>query len=110
MHVGQNRVDRWLLSGDPFPSFGVRGDTLELDDYDGNRCLRTVRRIGAANGYLYLAAPEEGGSLERRHGDADDPFRWELASAENLRERRALALDLSPSGEMRWRRTNIAHG
>ena len=25
MHVGKNRVDRWLLSGDPFPSFGVRG-------------------------------------------------------------------------------------
>lgn len=25
MHIGQDRVDRWLLSGDLFPSFGVGG-------------------------------------------------------------------------------------
>ena len=86
-----------------------RGDMLELDDDDGNRCLRTVRRIGASNGYLYLAAPVEGGSLQARHADAGDAFRWDLASAENLRQRRARALDISPSGTRRWRRSNVGN-
>ncbi|MCB1424381.1 MAG: HNH endonuclease domain-containing protein [Zhengella sp.] len=86
------------------------GDMLELDGPEpesGKRVLRTVRRLANAKGRLYLAAPRDGGSLTSRHADRDDPFRWELVTAESLRKRNARALDVSPAGEVRPRRSNV---
>ena len=69
--------------------------------------LRTVRRLANAKGRLYLAAPQEGGSLAARHADPDDPFRWELVTAEGLRRLNARALDVTPAGRVRPRRSNV---
>ncbi|MFP1630828.1 HNH endonuclease domain-containing protein [Zhengella sp. ZM62] len=82
------------------------GDLLEIDGESG-RSLRTVRRLANAKGRLYLAAPEEGGSLAGRHADPDDPFRWELVTAEGLRRLNARALDVTPAGLVRQRRSNV---
>ena len=82
------------------------GDLLQIDGKSG-RSLRTVRRLANAKGRLYLAAPQEGGSLAARHADPDDPFRWELVTAEGLRRLNARALDVTPAGRVRPRRSNV---
>lgn len=83
------------------------GDLVEIDSPRG-RSIRTVRRLANAKGRLYLAAPEEGGSLAARHTDPEDPFRWELVTAEGLRRLNARALDVTPAGMIRPRRSNVA--
>ncbi|WP_165784455.1 HNH endonuclease domain-containing protein [Zhengella mangrovi] len=84
------------------------GDLIELDGPEGERVWRTVRQLSAAKARIHLAAPEEGGTLARRHADPDDPFRWELVTAEGLRRAGARALDVTPAGLVRPRRSNLS--
>lgn len=84
------------------------GDALEIDGDGGTRTIKIVHRLCASNGYLYLAAPHEGGSLATRHAKRDDPFRWDMVSAEGLRFRRARAVEMRLTGECVPRRSNVA--
>jgi CRISPR-associated endonuclease Csn1 len=63
-----------------------KGDLVEIED-SGERRIKRVVRINPSGGRLYLAAHDEGGELAKRHDDADDPFRWDLASISRLKER-----------------------
>jgi CRISPR-associated endonuclease Csn1 len=52
-----------------------KGDLLKLE-YQGREQVMRVVRLEAKNGRLRLAAHHEGGDLQKRHDDRDDPFRW----------------------------------
>ena len=83
------------------------GDALEIDDEHGARTIRIVHRLCASNGYIYLAAPHEGGPLATRHAKPDDPFRWDMVNAEGLRRRGARAVEMRLTGECVPRRSNV---
>jgi CRISPR-associated endonuclease Csn1 len=74
-----------------------KGDMVELED-NGVRRIKRVVRINPAGGRLYLAAHDEGGELAKRHDDADDPFRWDLASISRLKARGCEAARLDVLG------------
>nr|WP_314435337.1 type II CRISPR RNA-guided endonuclease Cas9 [uncultured Brevundimonas sp.] len=75
-----------------------KGDLVEIED-NGERRIKRVVRINPSGGRLYLAAHDEGGELAKRHDDADDAFRWDLASISKLKERGCLPCRLSPLGK-----------
>lgn len=83
------------------------GDALELDCGDA-RAVRIVKRITGR--YLYLAAPHDAGSLQKRHADAGDRFRWDMASAAHLRARQVVHLRVTALGDMFRRPSNIDTG
>jgi CRISPR-associated endonuclease Csn1 len=48
-----------------------KGDTIEVEDADGVRRIKTVHRLSPSNGVLYLAPHNEGGALAKRHDDKE---------------------------------------
>lgn len=75
-----------------------KGDLVEVED-NGERRIKRVVRINPSGGRLYLAAHDEGGELAKRHDDADDPFRWDLASISKLKERGCRIVILSAASQ-----------
>ncbi len=84
-----------------------KGDAVEVLDDDGVRRVKIVVRIEPSAGRMRLAAHNEGGDLQKRHDDRDDPFRWDLASISRLKERGCVAVRVDESGVLRRRRANV---
>ncbi len=61
-----------------------KGDLIGLD-YKGLRTIMVVHRLDAAAGRFKLAPHNETGNLDERHNDANDPFRWLMASYNTLK-------------------------
>lgn len=76
-----------------------KGDMLELED-DGERRIKRVVRINPSERRLYLAGHDDGGELAKRHADATDPFRWDLASVSKLKDRRCRLVTLNALGQI----------
>jgi CRISPR-associated endonuclease Csn1 len=83
-----------------------KGDTVQLFDGQGKNEVKKVFRLGEKANLLYLAATHEGGELQKRHDDKDDPFRWDFANIAKLKERRARRVRFTATGRMK----TIAHG
>ena len=64
-------------------------DTIELDDAEGRRQIYRVIQLEPSNKRLLLALHYEGGALQGRNNDKDDPFRWDYAVMSTLQKRRA---------------------
>lgn len=60
-----------------------KGDLLKLDDEQ----IMRVYSLWAA--LFFLAPHHESGSLQKRHGDKDDPFRWMMISFSKLKDKKA---------------------
>ncbi len=84
-----------------------KGDTVEIDDSDGMRRTKTVHRIEISANRIRLAAVHEGGKLQDRHADKDDPFEWDFATISKLKERNCLAVRVDEIGQARALRTNL---
>src|ERR1700741_5446240 len=56
-----------------------KGDLIALHENDRSRIM-VVHRLDAAARRFKLAAHNESGNLDQRHGDPADPFRWLMAS------------------------------
>ncbi len=83
-----------------------KGDTVQLFDADGENRVKKVYRIGMAANVLYLAGVNEGGVLQKRHDDPDDPFRWDFANFGKLKERKARRVRFTSAGRLK----TVPHG
>jgi len=84
-----------------------KGDLVEVLDADGERRIKVVHRIEISANRIRLAAHNEGGKLQERHADADDRFRWDLATIPLLKERDCRAMRVGPTGTIRPKASNV---
>ncbi len=75
-----------------------KGDLVEIDDRDGVRRVKRVVRLAPSNNLVYLAGHNEGGDLQKRHDDADDPFRWDFANIGGMAARNARKVKINEIG------------
>ena len=61
-----------------------KGDLIEVD-HNGTRTIMRVYRLETSNNRVRLAGNTEAGSLDKRHTNPDDPFRWFMPSYSALK-------------------------
>ncbi|MBR9651937.1 type II CRISPR RNA-guided endonuclease Cas9 [Thalassovita aquimarina] len=91
-----------------------KGDTVQLFDWDdeegsiiaGSNTIKRVVRLAPGNNRIYLCGLNDAGTLQKRHDDSDDDFRWDLAGFEKLRLRRARRVRIDELGRVH----TIPHG
>jgi CRISPR-associated endonuclease Csn1 len=76
-----------------------KGDLVEIDDKDGVRRVKRVVVINPSANRFYLAANHEAGSLQDRHDDGGDEFRWDLAAISSFQKRNALKIKVNGIGQ-----------
>lgn len=77
-----------------------KGDLLAIDG-GGNDAIFQVHRLDAKAGRFKLAPHNASGNLDRRHVDADDPFRWLMISYNQLKVRNARKVTVDFLGRVR---------
>lgn len=77
-----------------------KGDLLKLDSEGSERVYRVVK-LAPGNGRFVLAGQYEGGNLEQRHKDGDDPFRWLFLSFGQMKSRKTRKVTSDPLGRLR---------
>jgi len=102
--VDAKRLPKWQTEY-PNARFIMRlhkGDTLQLFDEDGTaNQIKRVNGLQAKQTRVQLANHFEAGSLEKRHKEPDDPFRWDLATISKLMTRRARRVRIDEIGRVR---------
>ena len=78
-----------------------KGDMIRLER-DGRTEIMVVRQLDAASNRFKLAPHNEAGSLQERHDNPDDPFRWLMASYNTLRQMKAVRVRVDALGTL-WR-------
>lgn len=89
---------------DPSLTFVMRvfkGDMLRLE-HDGRHQIMNVKQLDASANRLKLAGHTEAGSLQDRHDNPLDPFRWLMASYSTLQAKGAERVRVDPLGTV-WR-------
>jgi len=76
-----------------------KNDLLKLE-VDGREQIMRVVRLNPSSNRFFLAAHTEAGSLQDRHNDKDDPFRWDLATFSKLQPRKTRLVHVDPSGRL----------
>jgi CRISPR-associated endonuclease Csn1 len=76
-----------------------KGDAVELES-SGVRVVKYVQQIWMKQNLVVLAEHNEGGDLQKRHQDADDPFRWDFANIGKLKERGCMAVKVDGLGRV----------
>ncbi len=77
-----------------------RGDLIEADFGEGRK-VYLVCNLDASNNRLKLALHREAGSLQKRHNDPDDPFRYEMKAYSRLKAAKARRVRVDPIGRVR---------
>lgn len=91
-----------------------KNDTIQLFDWDDrNKCvvegsnrIKRVNSLQPSANRLQLNDINEAGDLQKRHDDADDPFRWDFANIAKLKLRRARRVRVDELGRVH----TIPHG
>lgn len=91
-----------------------KNDTLQLFAWDndekqvitGSNTIKRVVRLQPSNNRVYLCGLNETGDLQQRHADAEDDFRWDLATISRLKLRRARRVRVDELGRVH----TIPHG
>lgn len=97
----KNYARRWQAEH-PDATFVMRiykGDTLKLDNASGAKIYKVYQLEPSANRFK-LAAHNEAGSLQTRHNDPDDPFRWLMASYSTLKKGGATKVRVDETGNI----------
>ena len=76
-----------------------KGDCIALED-GGSPKVMKVHRLDAVANRFKLAAHAESGNLDKRHVDADDPFRWAMISYNQLKARAARKVNVDCLGRV----------
>lgn len=108
----QNWQDLW-----PDGHFIMRlhkGDTIQLFDWDdeeeeiviGSNKIRCIVRLVPSDKRIFSCGLNDAGSLQKRHEDVDDEFRWDWPNFEKLRLRRARRVRIDELGRVH----TIPHG
>ncbi len=77
-----------------------RGDLVEANFGFGSM-VYLVCSLDAAANRLKLALHNEAGSLQKRHDDPDDPFRYEMKAYSKLKAAKAQIVCIDPTGRCR---------
>ena len=91
-----------------------KNDTIQLFDWDEkNKCvvegsnrIKRIVRLSPSNSVIYLVGINDAGDYQKRHNDADDPFRWDFANIGKLKLRRARRVRIDELGRVH----TIPHG
>ena len=75
-----------------------KGDLVEIDDPDGVRRIKKVVQLREVSGHLFMATHHEAGTLQARHEDTEDAFRWDMASIARMNERKARKVRVDAMG------------
>ena len=85
-----------------------KNDTIQLFDLDedgaplaGSNSIKRVVRLEPSANRIRLVGVNEAGDYEKRHKDADDAFRWDLATISKLKARRARRVRIDELGRVR---------
>jgi CRISPR-associated endonuclease Csn1 len=78
-----------------------KGDLVALEQ-SGRRMVMRVHRLDAAANRFKLAEHNEAGNLDQRHADAEDPFRWLMASYGTLKAMNTQKVRVDELGRV-WR-------
>ena len=76
-----------------------RGDLIEADFGEGRK-VYLVCNLDAAANRLKLALHREAGSLQKRHKDPGDPFRYEMKAYSRLKAAKARRIRIDPIGQV----------
>lgn len=76
-----------------------RGDLIEADFGEGRK-VYLVCTLDASANRLKLALHNEAGSLQNRHDDPDDPFRYEMKAYSRLKAAKAQRVRVDPLGRV----------
>ncbi len=99
----KNHTPLWRKETPP-PRFVMRvfkGDLIALD-LSGKRTIMKVYQLDASADRFKLAAHNETGTLQKRHDDESDPFRWLMASYNTLKTMNAERVRVDELGRL-WR-------
>ena len=77
-----------------------KGDLIEADFGEGTAIYK-VCQLEAKSGRLRLAKHYEGGSLDKRHEEENDPFRYEMKAYSKLKAANARRVVVSPIGRVK---------
>lgn len=91
-----------------------KNDTVQVFDWDdkngciveGSNRIKRIVRLSPSNSVIYLVGTNDAGDYQKRHNDADDPFRWDLANVGKLKLRRARRARIDELGRVH----TIPHG
>lgn len=84
-----------------------KGDFVELEDGEGQRCVKVVHILQPSKDRLVLALHSAGGQLQKRHADPDDPFRWDFAAISRLKKRKARKVKVDAVGRVTAAKSNV---
>jgi CRISPR-associated endonuclease Csn1 len=68
---------------------------------DGRQGIFRVVKIAVTNKSLWLARQNDGGKLQERHDDPEDPFRWYFVPFSQLKARSARKVTADVLGRVR---------
>ena len=83
-----------------------KGDALQLFDEDGINRIKIVASLRASFNTVQLAEHFEAGTLQKRHDDPDDSFRWDFANISKFKARRPRRVRIDDAGKVR----TVPHG
>lgn len=90
-----------LPDGARFVMRVFKNDMLRIEHEGKVKIVRVVRLAPSSN-TLYLVEHNEAGTLQKRHDDENDPFRWIFANFDKLREWNAVPIRVDEIGRL-WR-------
>ncbi len=76
-----------------------KGDLLMLEK-DGREQVMVVVQLHSSANRFFLVGHTEAGTLNDRHKDKDDLFRWDMASFSKLKDRKARLVYVDPAGKV----------
>lgn len=82
----------------------VYKDDLVRIDYDGSPTIARVVRLEPSQKRIRLASHNEAGSLEERHKNPNDPYRWIFGQYDRLKDWNAVPVRVDELGRV-WRIT-----
>jgi CRISPR-associated endonuclease Csn1 len=107
-NAGQTKKWTDVWPGGKFIMRIHKGDTIQLFDWDdenekivaGSNQIKRVVRLSPSNNLFYLCGINDAGSLNDRHNDTSDMFRWDFAGFDKQRLRRARRVRIDELGRI----------
>jgi len=99
----ENRVQGWRVKY-PLAKFVMRihkGDLIQIKDDDGIARIKKVVRLEIKDKRIRVAGHNEAGTLQKRHEDPDDPFRWDAPPFASFKERNCKLYKIDELGKPR---------
>jgi CRISPR-associated endonuclease Csn1 len=86
-----------------------KGDMIGIDDKNSEKTGRIIKVIHQIwDNLVVIASHNEAGVLQKRHKDPDDLFEWAYPAPNKLKSLNTIAVNVSPAGNVKPRRSNVS--